>query len=791
MFAGRRHELATAADLLGEAAGGAFRMLHVTGAAGVGKTAVAEKIAVRAAEQGFRVVWGRARGTDPAPPYALWAQVAAVLGEPLPWLGGSPAPDVPAAQAKAALLHSFAGYVRAAASASPLLVVLDDLHEADPVSLTLVGALGNSLDDCRVMVVTTQRPAGRMAEVNQHGTVMAIPPLLVAEVAELVAGHRPELEAWAVYRAALGNAYRTTELLSRPEQAGRPMTARLSTLDADTRSVVAAGAVLGQQPAARVLAVMTGLPPGRFTMACARAAEAGLPGEEVYAAVPRTERLALHHRAAEVLVVAGGSHAEVAHHLRKALPEGDPARATEFTVLAARAALPLLAPENAIGQCDAGLAAIGRYEGLPQLRARLLAVRGEAWVAAGDPGRGIEDLTEAIAISHRADNPVLAAEAALALPHTPELSPVVRQVLGLLGSQAPGLRARLLAWLASAVPVPAEQRALFGEAAGTARRLDDGPLLAGLLHARLSVLWALEPLEDRLSRATEIVELAVRHGLVSRELDGRLWRLTALLESCQAAQAGRELATYEALAERTGHPGFLSRAGSARSMMLALAGRFRDAGIAARAAREHAVAFRSPGVEDVFATQMLPLTWAAGGRYSVEFAPGPGAPLGAPLVEWLGGNIDAVRSMLGEFHEGFGTAGPFGWALLAEMAFMASDAVVAAEAYRLLLPSAGRAVVAADASACLGSADRYLGLCALTAGDVEGAAGYLRAAVAANERLGAVAYRAASQADLATALTRRAGDGDEAEAEKLVAAARATAAEYPMVRLARIWAERS
>jgi tetratricopeptide (TPR) repeat protein len=112
-----------------------------------------------------------------------------------------------------------------------------------------------------------------------------------------------------------------------------------------------------------------------------------------------------------------------------------------------------------------------------------------------------------------------------------------------------------------------------------------------------------------------------------------------------------------------------------------------------------------------------------------------------------------------------------GMAAVIEAAASLDDAGLAREAYDLVLPYADRPVMVSLAVACLGSAERWLGLAANTFGDVDGAVAHLERAVDANRRLGHAPFIAIVRADLAAVLRRRAGPGDLARAGELLDAA--------------------
>ncbi|HUK70746.1 MAG TPA: ATP-binding protein [Streptosporangiaceae bacterium] len=76
---GRDRELARVTTLLADALPGRRRLVLCTGEAGIGKTRLAEEIAVSAAAGGVAMAWACATDRDSSPPYGLWRLV---LSEP-------------------------------------------------------------------------------------------------------------------------------------------------------------------------------------------------------------------------------------------------------------------------------------------------------------------------------------------------------------------------------------------------------------------------------------------------------------------------------------------------------------------------------------------------------------------------------------------------------------------------------------------------------------------------------------------------------------------------------------
>src|SRR6266508_4379650 len=805
VLVGRARELTAITAAMAAARRGAQRVAHLVGEAGIGKTALAEHAAALASGQGWVVAWGRAWDAGATPPYWLWQQVlgslvratdvstrvhpatVAWLVDLIPELAGTdampPAPALDPDRARVGLHRAVVHLLGAAAADRPLLIVLDDVHDADAASLALATLVCRSLPDSLLLVVTTQRPVGAgiqattaalLGQLNQQGALVPVGALdqaAVAAQAAALAGTQlaPEEAAW-LHRASGGNPFFVDQLVrwsATREGAAvlgelpisvavrQVVGERLAALGADARQVVTVAAVAGDEVDQQVLATVAGLPLGRFADAVAEAVAAGilwrrssehpacgfvhtLLREAAAAAVDAAVRRGLHLELAgalEALPARHGGLAEVAHHRRAALPAGDPQAMVDRTEAAAEEALRVFAHEAAVAQCTAGLTAIGPYRpgsAVQRWQARLLCLLGEAYLHAGDPTRARQTLVEAQALATGADDSVLAADAAVRMPRLTqflvpdrELESLLTKALEALGNAAPALRARLLARRAVIAEDDEDRRAHSDAAVEAARQLGDPTLLAEVLSAGLYVLWAPDTAEERLATSTQIIELAVQTGDVRRELDGRMWRLISLLEFGRVAEAEMELGRYEQVAERVGQPEFLFFARSRRSTLAALPGRF-----------EEARALFPAGLS----------------RIDLGREPGPS--------RWL--VLMAV----------------------AEVAYQLGDADAARSVRDELAPYSDRFIVAAGAVGCGGAVSRLLGLCALTLDQLDDAVGWLRAAVASNRRIGAAPFVARAQAELATALRRRAQPGDAEEARQLLAEAAKAAAELGMAVLA-------
>ncbi len=179
VFVGRRDEMAALAGLMQLAHGGDAAFALIGGEAGVGKTRFVSELAARASAAGFTVLVGHcielgAEGLPLAPLVdALRAlarstpadELAGLLGPArgglarlLPELdpdaaGGLPSGDVQAAQ----LLELVLGLISRLSAASPVMLILEDLHWADQSTLELLAFLVRSLRDVRVLLLATYR----------------------------------------------------------------------------------------------------------------------------------------------------------------------------------------------------------------------------------------------------------------------------------------------------------------------------------------------------------------------------------------------------------------------------------------------------------------------------------------------------------------------------------------------------------------------------------------------------------------------------------------------------------
>jgi DNA-binding CsgD family transcriptional regulator/tetratricopeptide (TPR) repeat protein len=195
LLVGRERELGVLRQQLEMALAGQGSLVLIGGEAGIGKTALAEGLCQEAAAQDALVLVGRSYDLTETPPYGPWVEVFDRLRqlEAIPFLPAafSRRGTVDAVDSQAALLQQVEDFVRVLASQRPLILLLEDVHWADPASLDLLRFLARRLHDMRLLAIVTYRSE----EVAQQHPLAPLLPLLVREARAARLDLRPLSEA--------------------------------------------------------------------------------------------------------------------------------------------------------------------------------------------------------------------------------------------------------------------------------------------------------------------------------------------------------------------------------------------------------------------------------------------------------------------------------------------------------------------------------------------------------------------------------------------------------------------
>ncbi|MBP2478778.1 DNA-binding CsgD family transcriptional regulator [Crossiella equi] len=426
----------------------------VTGAPGLGKTALLAEVRRRAAGQGFRVLAALGGELEQDLPFALVRQLlepalrgsgpealsgAAALAGPV-FTGGDTLAEV------GSVVHGLYWLCSDLAETAPLLLAVDDVHWSDGASLRFLSHLVRRLADLPVVLLLGARPqppGSALARVLTGAElVLALAPLSPAGVGHVVREAWPGAEeefCAAVARASGGNPFLLTAAVSalradgvapvaaeadrvarvNAEPIGQAVLSRLARLGPAATRLARALAVLGSADLRRVAAlagvdqgeatdlvdvlaregVLTGGTPLEFTHPLVRTA--------VYAEGTDTRRAEDHRRAAELLSGEDAPVESLVPHLLVAAPSGDAAVVRTLRAAAGKA-LSRGAPEVAASCLRRALAEPPVTVERPRLHAEL----GRALGMANRPVEAAQVLHTALELT---EDPVLRGELALDL----------------------------------------------------------------------------------------------------------------------------------------------------------------------------------------------------------------------------------------------------------------------------------------------------------------------------------------------------------------------------------------
>ncbi len=417
-----------------ESATGSRRVVLLAGEPGVGKTRLATELALTAREQDALVLAGRC---DEDLGLAFQPFVEALRFQlelpdevaPTAWLGPlagelvrlvpEVADRIPGAEPRrgdaeserARLFEAVTGWVRTTAAGAPLLLVLDDLHWADPPTLALFRHLVHETANDRVMILGTYRDtdldrshplAAALAEFRRIGAVqrVAIDGLDrdgVAQFLERSAGHDLDQAgldlADAVFAETTGNPFFVGEIMRNlvesgalvvrdgrwtsdltlaqvglPEGVREVVGRRISRLDEPTQRSLSVAAVIGAEFDVRVLADVVGIDEDDALDQLDRARATGLLNEvgldryrfghtlvrtTLLEELTTTRRVRTHRKIAEALEARHGADPgkvlpELAFHFGEASAAGVAEKAVEYAGRAGDAAMEASAPDDAI-----------------------------------------------------------------------------------------------------------------------------------------------------------------------------------------------------------------------------------------------------------------------------------------------------------------------------------------------------------------------------------------------------------------------------------------------------------
>ena len=529
-FVGRTRVLQSMREALEAAHAGTGSMCVVSGEPGIGKTRVVEMSGREAASSGLSVAWGYCREVGDTP--ALWPlaqlvrellaqvpldlqdrRVAHVLPELerlLPELSPNgaqveqPACNNGLSPSKHRIFDAIARVLSLTAEHGPCMLILDDLHRADPATIEFLRYFVDEIAGTRLVLVATMRPGEGggldLDYVLGHRNTLrvSLQTLNEAEVGSYLAaclGEPKPTLARALFLKSEGNPFFMTELtrqirdagasdlqrLTLPHAALELIRQRVAQLDETARGALSRAAVIGRQFSLAVLQTVTGRDAHTLMLNLDLALAGGLIVADsertasftfshellrsvLYDALTPAERRVCHGLVAHALeerLMAGETlpAADLAYHFRAALPEGDARKTVQYCGRAAEDAARVYAYADGVRYLQHAREALELLESpSPRLRLRLLL--SQVLHARGHASPEFQPLMRELVATARAQQQgVELSHAGLLLdpyrgfPSANGSRAVLQEALQLLPEADLGNRAAVLARLASIPPL--------------------------------------------------------------------------------------------------------------------------------------------------------------------------------------------------------------------------------------------------------------------------------------------------------------------------------------------------
>jgi DNA-binding CsgD family transcriptional regulator/tetratricopeptide (TPR) repeat protein len=454
---------------------GRGRFVLVSGEAGIGKTTIVRELVDSAQAAGFSVLSGHCYDLMAAAPYGLWLDLgdsyrrshAETAAPTLPALFATHQLDDVTSQTD--VFYRMLAFLRACADTRPALVVLEDVHWADPASIELLRYVASHLDHSRLLLLATYRideltrhnPFSRQLPAlvrESDGLRLVLGPLSASELHLLVESRyalaNDETDRLATYLETRtdGNPFFAVEILQALEnqEAGglrlvdggwtfgeldQPLVPtlirqvielRAGRLGEDCRQALAIAAVIGQDVPVDLWSAAADLDESSLLEVIDRAVDAylvtastdgrrvlfahALIREALYESITPPRRRLVHRSIAALLQRQSPPNADaIAYHLMVA---GDP-EAPDWLVMAGERAQRAYAWLTAGDRFRSAATLLAEVPGKEDERAKLLYRCGRL-LRYSNAESGVQHLQAASALAARSGNPVLRANATYA-----------------------------------------------------------------------------------------------------------------------------------------------------------------------------------------------------------------------------------------------------------------------------------------------------------------------------------------------------------------------------------------
>jgi DNA-binding CsgD family transcriptional regulator/tetratricopeptide (TPR) repeat protein len=650
---GRERELAVLLRALADSETGRARVVWIGGEPGIGKTRLAEELTAAATKR-TTVAWARCVDADAAPPYWPWAE--AVRGLPriisleelrlpascldrlsalVPDLVHRPTTTGRSAALKTEsdryqLFDAVRTLLERASSRAPLVLIFDDLHQADASSLLLLEFVARELSDSRLLVVCTYRAdevskrlmetMGELARVGLQKIVLT--GLGLTETGQLlthVSGSSCSDDlVCQVHARTSGNPFFVTEIAHLqssdrdviPDNVHAVLQRRLSRLSGATIQLLTVGSVLGREFDFRIAAAI--VQPARDPDLLSALDEAlerlivepmpaagegwyrfrhALVRDAVYESVSPSRRAHWHAAVLELMEQRPGPRveehaADLAYHAARAEALVGSSRVVKYSRLAGEQMLATHAFDEALRHFerawrarnsvpyDDDAAGILAGLGLAQAATTVRWKRQEAWA---NVRRAVEYYLEAGEIQKAV---AAVTHASLVAEGVAGVSDVVRRLLPLVdeGSREAALllaRGAAAAYFETGSDQPTQQ--WFARALAIASSHEDAELELRVLAQSISVDHFALRWPDTLAKSRRVLELAGQIDELHSQAYAGYRAAFALTHAGRIQEANAQVQENLAAAERLRDRGLLADALYVKALLAHLRGQWEEA----------------------------------------------------------------------------------------------------------------------------------------------------------------------------------------------------------------------
>jgi DNA-binding CsgD family transcriptional regulator len=621
---GRDKEFNALRDSLDDALDQRPRIVLCQGEPGIGKTRMGEELLTLAAERDVASAWGVAVDGSGSPPYWPWRQVLRAIGNvidlpalsdqyrlehDLSWL----APDIFASrddmvgtgetsEDRFRQFDAVSRLLRHVTLARPFVIVLDDMHWADPASLLLLRHLGRTLSDEPLLLMVSHRDtehthAAIFAELLREPVTRGIhlgglsEGSVARQLTSIVGSDVADAEAGRIHQITGGNPFfvqemgrvlgdRKAGLSSRavPASVLDAIAGRLARLTPASVTLLRAGSIIGRDFGAAVVAAMLTLPVSECLAPLDEAGAAGLvepgasPGEHRFAhalirdaiadGLSTPERVRLHRCAADAIEEFYATDLsphlfDLARHWTFAAVQGDRLRASGWIERAGEEAMRRLGYEESARLLRLAIDVAGGE--LDEIsRCRLLLATARALFRSGDIAACVDTCAEAATRAARIGRADLMAQAALVAEAVgpTETEATTRRLcadaLAVVDPDEIAVRARLTARLAEASIYLAwgrehgtEDYEVAGSASAQAlelaERSGDRTALEAALRARRLARSGPDGIDERRGLAERMLSLGRATADPETRMWSHLWSIDVAFEFGDLTRVGREV----------------------------------------------------------------------------------------------------------------------------------------------------------------------------------------------------------------------------------------------------------